>query len=135
MSVGQAMEFLAEHAEMFKLRKILPVSVSGAFHTDLMKPAAKAFKEMLDETELHEPSAFTYSNVDSKPYRTLEHVRKKLPKQIYKPVLWEQLLQRMYKRDPGVRFPSTFVCGPKGESLVSIVKRVNYKAGQFCTPI
>lgn len=108
------------------------VPVSGAFHTNLMKPAVETFSEILKTIEMSEPSAYVYSNVDGKRYRTLKKVRKMLPKQIYKPVLWEQSLHYIYTRDKDVDVPLTYVCGPKAFSLKTMLQQVNGKAANCC---
>ena len=42
----QALEFIKLNKELFKIERIKPLSVSGAFHTNLMEPAAEMFNEV-----------------------------------------------------------------------------------------
>lgn len=129
------MKFLSTNQKEFKLRKVIPVPVSGAFHTNLMLPAVDTFRKILDQVEMFEPSASIYSNVEGRRYRNLEHIKKKLPTQIHKPVLWEQMIQNMYRRPASLQFPSSYICGPKANSLRTLMKQVNAKAAHFCVPI
>lgn len=133
--VEQALKFLSTHQNEFKLRKVIPVPVSGAFHTNLMLPAVDTFRKILHQVEMFEPSARIYSNVDGKVYRSNEHIKKQLPKQIYKPVLWEQVIQNIYGRSVGEQFPSSFICGPKAASLRTLLKNVNGKAARSCIQV
>ncbi|XKL59886.1 hypothetical protein PGB90_000902 [Kerria lacca] len=130
-----ALQFLKENQSEFKLQKVEPFPASGAFHTNLMLPAVDVFTKVLQTIEMYEPSAYIYSNVDGKHYKTLIHIKKQLPKQIYKPILWEQLIQKIYLRDPKINFPFTYTCGPNGHELERKIRRINNKAAKFCIPV
>ncbi|KAJ8931207.1 hypothetical protein NQ314_015904 [Rhamnusium bicolor] len=129
-----ALQFLENNWKEFNLRKIKRLPVSGAFHSDLMAPAVEPFRKALNKSEISEPVISVYSNVDGKRYRDVEHIRRQLPKQIVKPVKWEQLLHVIYERSPDEYFPRTFECGP-GKSLKTILKQVNAKASDECYSI
>lgn len=107
------------------------LNVSGAFHTDLMLPAVELFKAALKKTKIMEPLIAVHSNIDGKRYFNAAQVFKNLPKQIYKPVKWEQTLHILYERPVGSNFPDTFECGP-GSTLRSLLKTVNSKAHSCC---
>lgn len=126
---------MSDNQKEFKLRKVIPVRVSGAFHTNLMLPAADTFSKILDTVEMFEPTASIYSNVEGRRYRNLKHIKKKLPAQISRPVLWEQMIHDMFGRSVGENFPSSFVCGPKAPSLKTMIKCVNAKAASLCIPV
>lgn len=68
-----------------------------------------------------------YSNIDGKRYRDASHILHQLPKQITRPVKWEQLTHVLYERSQGEHFPKTYECLP-GKSLITILKQVNAKA-------
>lgn len=111
---------------------MFPVGIPGAIHTKLMKPASEVLKELLIKMELSEPSAHIYSNVTGKRYRNLQNVRKYLPQQICKPMLWEQMLHKLFDRNPNVNIPSVFTCGPKSPDLKNSVFRINAGASKKC---
>lgn len=66
---------------------------------------------------------------DAKRYRTADHVRRKFPLQLRSPVLWQQLLGKIYTRQSGTPFPITYICGP-GLGLKKLLKMNNMKAAQ-----
>ncbi|GJQ71121.1 hypothetical protein Trydic_g1026 [Trypoxylus dichotomus] len=129
-----ALEFLEKNVKEFKLKRVNRLPVSGAFHTDLMAPAIQPFKKALEKTKIEDPVISVYSNVDGKKYKGADHIRRQLPKQIVKPVKWEQTMHVLYERDPGEYFPRTFECGP-GVALKTILKQVNAKAWDHCISV
>jgi len=124
----EALKFVAMNAKDFGIRRMKRLSVSGAFHTNLMLPAHDAFKDALDAIHVNEPAISVHSNVDGRRYRNADHIRRQLPKQISSPVKWEQILHVLYERGVGTSFPRTYECGP-GSSLKAILHKVNAKAG------
>lgn len=110
------------------------LNVSGAFHTDLMLPAVEPFKVALRKMEIAEPLIAIHSNIDGKRYHNSSQIFRNLPKQMYKPVKWEQTLHILYERPNGSNFPDTFECGP-GSTLKSLLKTVNSKAHTSCLSI
>lgn len=110
------------------------LNVSGAFHTELMLPAVKPFAAALRKMEINDPMIAVHSNIDGKRYNNHLQVSRYLPKQIYKPVKWEQTLHILYERPEGSNFPDTFECGP-GSTLRSLLKKVNLKAQMSCRTV
>ncbi|XP_002030860.2 probable malonyl-CoA-acyl carrier protein transacylase, mitochondrial [Drosophila sechellia] len=125
----EALEFLEQNLKALKIRRMKRLPVSGAFHTPLMQSAVEPFTKALKTVRLQDPVIRVYSNVDGKPYRHAKHILTQLPKQIVRPVKWEQTLHEMYERKQGVDFPRTFECGP-GKGLVQVLEKVNAKAAQ-----
>ncbi|XP_044269329.1 probable malonyl-CoA-acyl carrier protein transacylase, mitochondrial [Tribolium madens] len=126
-----ALDYLEKNAKEYNLKKVKRLAVSGAFHSNLMLPAVEPFRKALNKSEINNPVISVYSNVDGKRYKDAQHIKKQLPKQIVKPVKWEQLLHVVYERSQGEYFPRTFECGP-GTSLRAILKQVNAKAWTTC---
>ena len=123
----EALNFLEKNTKQFKLRKIKRLPVSGAFHTSLMESAVQPFYEALKKIDIEKPLIHVHSNIDGRPYHNADHILKQLPKQITRPVKWEQLLHIIYERPQGDKFPKTYECAP-GYSLTAILKMVNAKA-------
>lgn len=92
-----------------------------------MRPAVEPFRAALKRAHISEPLVWVHSNVDAGKYRSADQIRRQLPKQMCRPVRWEQTLHVLYERDQGQKFPRTFECGP-GKSLKTILKMVNAKA-------
>lgn len=109
------------------MKRIKRLPVSGAFHTELMAPAVEPFTQALKKITIEDPIISVHSNVDGKKYRNAGHILNQLPKQIVRPVKWEQTLHNLYERKTGEFFPRTFECGP-GKGLKAILKQVNAKA-------
>jgi [acyl-carrier-protein] S-malonyltransferase len=124
---SEALKYLEANAKQFKLKRIKRLPVSGAFHTALMQPAVEPFKKALMKIRIEEPLISVHSNIDGKCYKSPGHIIKYLPKQMVRPVKWEQMLHIMYERSVEEHFPRTFECGP-GKGLTTILKQVNGKA-------
>ncbi|KAF2348061.1 Acyl transferase [Trinorchestia longiramus] len=123
----QALQFISDKMTDFKLKRVKRINVSGAFHTEHMKPAAAALQQVLQDMPLKMPQVPVYANIDGAPYEDPEHIRRYLPQQIYSSVLWEQTLRTLYEGRPEGHVPRIFECGP-GQSLKAINKMVNQKA-------
>ena len=61
----QALDFIEHNKNDFGIRRTKRLPVSGAFHTDLMKPAVQLFKEALKDVTVERPRVPVYSNVDN----------------------------------------------------------------------
>lgn len=77
--------------------KIIPLSVSGAFHSPLMQEVTLPFKKVLSKTELKKPLVPVYSNVTGEQVAKVDEILETLSSQIEKPVLWVKTLQNMKK--------------------------------------
>ena len=96
----------------------LPMNVSGAFHTSLMKSAARTFEAVLDGVVPQETAVPVVGNVTANPLESPAEIVSELRRQMAMPVLWYQSL--MFMIDAGVR---TFVDVGPGQTLVSMLKR------------
>lgn len=70
--------------------RVIPLDVSGAFHSPLMAEAAEAFSDALLHAEFHAlpRRAGVISNVTGVPYTDIAQIRKELYLQITHPVHW-----------------------------------------------
>lgn len=124
----KALEFVVRHAKDFGIKRVKRLSVSGAFHTNLMKPAYRDFRNALEKVDIKEPKIPVYSNVDASIHKDPSEIRKSLVEHLFKPVKWEQLLHSMYddtKKEDS--YPITFECGPQN-NMTTILGMVNLKA-------
>ncbi len=71
------------------------LSVAGAFHTPLMRPADEHLAKALAAVPLQAPQWPVWSNVDAKPHRDPEEIRQLLVQQVLQPVLWEDTMRGM----------------------------------------
>jgi len=82
---------LASHARPLKTVRIVPLSVSAAFHSHYMKDAAIEFAKILDATQIGEPQVPVIANVTGDFYAKGE-IKKVLSKQIRSGVKWWESL-------------------------------------------
>lgn len=115
----------------YKLDDIKKLPAKGAYHTNLMLPAFSKFRKKLENIDILEPLISVHSNIDGCFYENQEQILRQLPKQIYKPIKWEQMLHILYERDLNCSFPETVICGPSN-SLKNYLEGVNMKAAQTC---
>jgi [acyl-carrier-protein] S-malonyltransferase len=99
------------------------LSVAGAFHTDLMKPADDELAAALADVQILSPRIPVWSNVDAHPHTDPEEIRRLLVKQVVRPVLWEKILRGLLHEG----FDRFYEIGP-GRVLTQLLKRVHRKA-------
>ena len=76
-------------------RLAIPLNVSGAFHSPLMKPAREELADKLDSIEINNINIPIYSNVNAKPTRKGSDIKKSLINQLENPVLWFDSINNM----------------------------------------
>lgn len=75
--------------------KAVALKVAGAFHSELMKPAADEFQATLAASEFRPARTPVISNVDADYHRDAEAMRKSLYLQVFKPVRWQMCVERL----------------------------------------
>ncbi|MFB3785981.1 MAG: ACP S-malonyltransferase [bacterium] len=81
-------EMLKEHGA----RRVIPLNVSGAFHSPLMENARKQFAEFMQDIEIHPPRLPWISNRTAEPVSEPETIREHLVGQFCSPVYWTQTM-------------------------------------------
>lgn len=81
---------------------IVPLAVSGAFHSPLMEEAAKRFAVESQNVEFQFAKIPVISNVTGMPVQKRKQWRSLLEQQITSPVLWEQTVN--YIAQQGIKF-------------------------------
>ncbi len=66
------------------------LSVAGAFHSPLMKPAADRLAAALADVEIKAPKCPVVSNVTAKPHEDAPSIRNRLVEQLTAPVRWDE---------------------------------------------
>jgi [acyl-carrier-protein] S-malonyltransferase len=119
-----------EALEAFKTRvrdtggKVMPLKVSGGFHSPFMAPASDAFMKDLNAFTITPPSAQLYSNVTAEPYEG--DFRYLLSQQIKSPVQWRRTIENMIKSGAG-----TFIEVGPGMVLSGLASRISDKVRVF----
>lgn len=103
--------------------KTIRLSVAGAFHTELMRPAVEPLSAALAKTTIRPPRIPVYSNVDVQPHADPDEIRAVLVRQILEPVLWERIVRRLLAEE----FDRFYELGP-GRVLAGLLKRIHRKA-------
>ena len=101
-------------------RMAIPLNVSGAFHSPLMKPAREELADKLDSIEITDINIPIYSNVNAKPTRKGSDIKKFLIHQLENPVLWFDSINNMVNDG----FSKFTEIGP-GRVLCGLNKKIN----------
>lgn len=115
-----ALEKLAEE----KGARTIPLTVAGAFHTSVMKPADEKLAAALANVEMRAPRVPVWSNVDARPHTDPAEIRQLLVRQVVSPVLMEKSLRGLLDEAKGERF---YEIGP-GTVVSGLLKRIHRKA-------
>ena len=67
---GDDLEWLAEHGSGFGIRRVVPLKVAGAFHSQFMAPAKEQLETGLQAIEISEPRFPVWSNTTARPHQT-----------------------------------------------------------------
>lgn len=102
------------------VRRVVPLAVSGAFHSKFMEKAGASFAEYLQEFELNDAKLPVITNVDANETTLASEFKSKMPKQIYSSVHWTQTIQKMIAN--GV---DTFVEIGPGKVLAGLNKKIS----------
>lgn len=100
-------------------KRVLPLNVSGAFHSPLMKPAGEELGDALAATEFSDATVHVISNVDAVDRTDAPSIKAALLRQLTGSVLWEDCVNRMVQT--GV---SQFVEVGPGRVLSGLVGRI-----------
>jgi len=118
----EGLEAALEKAKTAGARKCVMLSVSGPFHSSLMKLAGEKLADHIDSLEISDFNIPVISNV-SADYMTKDHVKDLLIKQVYSPVRWQEGIERILNDGYDV-----FVEVGPGKVLTGLLKRINKKA-------
>ena len=100
-------------------KRIVPLAVSGAFHSKLMEPAGKEFKKFFEDVEINEAHTPVITNTDAKPTTEPEEFREKEVAQISSSVQWVKTIEFMLSE--GV---NTFIEIGEGKVLSGLCKKM-----------
>lgn len=115
-AVAKAGELLSQAGA----RRVVPLAVSGAFHSKFMEPAGREFESFVSELELNNASVPVFTNVDAQATVLAAEFKNKMPRQIYSSVHWTQTIQNMVNE--GV---DTFIEIGPGKVLSGLIKKID----------
>ena len=102
--------------------RAIPLTVAGAFHTDIMKPADQQLAQALANVEIRPPRIPVVSNVDAQPHSDPAEIRQILVQQVLNPVLWEDSMRLLISKG----IDKMYEIGP-GKVLKGLMKRIDRK--------
>ncbi len=121
--ISGARENLARAIDLAQARgayRVIPLQVSGAFHTSLMRSAVDGMTEIVATLSFRDPVVPIIANTTAQPLTTGEAVKEELLRQLCNCVQWQRSVE--YMVDDGV---STFVEIGPGKVLSGLIKRIN----------
>jgi len=116
----ESLDKAAAIAETAGASRIVPLQVSGAFHTPLMQPAVSGLKEVLDKLTFSEPEVPIVANTTAQPINTANGVKKELTNQLTNGVRWQSSVEYMIQQGA-----TTFIEIGPGRVLTGLVKRID----------
>lgn len=123
MVISGAKENLAKAAALAEARgayRIIPLQVSGAFHTPLMQPAAEGLAKVINSIPFAEPLVPIIANTTADEITTSEMVKEELLHQLCHGVHWQRSVEYMINN--GV---TTFIEIGPGKVLSGLIKRID----------
>lgn len=122
-------EAVAEAGERCKeagAKRVVPLKVSGPFHSALLAGAGEKLGEALNEVEIHELTIPYLANVTADYVTDIAQVKPLLTRQVSASVRWQQTIERLIA-DGADEFVEI---GP-GRSLSGFMRKINRDAATF----
>ncbi len=107
-------------------KRVLPLNVSGPFHSRLMEPASEEFASHLAQADIQSAEIPVYANVTAAPVQEAEQIEKLLIEQLYSPVRFHEILESFAEQDL-----DAIVEVGHGKVLSGLVKKVQRRAKTF----
>ncbi len=121
--ISGAAQNLTKSMDMAKARgasRVIPLQVSGAFHSPLMQPAVDGMSAFIGQVSFREPGIPVIANTTAGPLATAESVKPELLNQLCNPVQWQRSIEYMINN--GV---TTFIEIGPGKVLAGLIKRIS----------
>jgi [acyl-carrier-protein] S-malonyltransferase len=115
----QALELAMELAKERGAKKVMPLAVSGAFHSPVMQPATAGLAQAIEQTPVRDAQIPLLGNIAAVPLSSTQEIRAELAQQIAAPVQWIRSIE--YLVSAGIT--TVVEIGP-GQALTGMVKRI-----------
>jgi len=89
----EGVEICSARAKEIGVKRATPLNVGGAFHTPLMRDAARALPAELEAVKFSTPAAPVVSNHDARAYDDGDGWRSRLPDHVAVPVRWRSSME------------------------------------------
>ena len=104
--------------------KVIPLSVSGAFHSPFVESASNEFRTALDGFEIKNTQMPVYANLTAKPYD--ENIKDTLAMQMKNPVRWQETIENMIS--DGF---TDFIEVGAGKTLSGLIKKISKEVNVY----
>lgn len=115
-----AVEKASEKLKEAGAKRVVPLNVSGPFHSPMLKGAGDKLSKVLDEVTVNNPSVPYVANVNAEYVTESSLIKDLLTRQVYSSVMWQQSVEKMIA--DGV---DTFIEMGPGKTLSAFVKKIN----------
>ena len=115
-AVAEAEEALKEAGA----KRVLPLKVSGPFHSPMLKPAGEKLLDVLADVEVNDPAVPYVSNTTAELITGKDEVKELLGRQVYSSVCWEQSIEKMIAEGA-----DTFVEIGPGRTLCGFMRKID----------
>lgn len=121
---AEAVQIAADAMMEKGAKRVVPLNVSGAWHSRLMEPAAQRFAAAVNAAQFDLPAFDVVSNVDAKPYRDVQTIKSNLIRSVTEEVRWHETAEMLltYGLDLVVEFGASPVLGPLMRRLPNAVE-------------
>lgn len=116
----EGVEMASDRLENEGAKRVIPLNVSGPFHTKLLQPAAHNLEKEIANITINDLKIPVYSNTTGKQYQNKDAVPALLVKQVMFPVRFEQMIQQMIEDGA-----TTFIEIGPGKTLKSFIKKID----------
>lgn len=114
-----ALKAAMELAKIRGAKRVIPLAVSGAFHSPVMLPAAAGLAQAIAKTTVRDAAIPLIGNITAAPLTSADAIREEMAQQIASPVQWVRTIA--YLADAGI---TTFIEIGPGQALTGMVKRI-----------
>jgi [acyl-carrier-protein] S-malonyltransferase len=115
----QALALASSLAKERGAKRVIPLSVSGAFHSPVMQPAIERLGTALANMHLQDAAYPIISNITARPLTNATELRKELAQQVAESVQWIGIIEYLASQGTNVFFE----IGP-GQALAGMIKRI-----------
>lgn len=118
-----ALDLLEKIAADAGARRAIRLSVAGAFHSEVMRPAAEELSAALVDTNFNTPICPVWQNATAQSSTKIDVLRENLKQQLCSPVLWQDSFAAMSKDNT-----SHFIEPAPGKVLTAMARKINRDA-------
>lgn len=122
----KGIEIASEKLKENGAKRVLPLNVSGPFHSRLMRSANEEFANYLDKVDISNAAIPVYANVSASPVTAKHEIKDLLIRQLYSPVRFEESIRAMMKEEV-----DAFVEVGNGKVLSGLLRKIDRKAKTF----